>query len=1146
MFALTDSAQSTQSSIIFSIFAKKTPKLKLSELLSLYRGKKTEQILDLLESKKKIYLKGLVGSSFSLYAAAVAEQKKGFHLIVLPDKESAAYLYNDLESLFEDVGVEYHCKKVMFYPSAYKRPYETDHPDSANLLSRTEVISRINSGTKDLILVSFSEALSEKVVSKKYVSEHTIMLHEEAEMEQDHLLEKLVNMGFSRVDFVVEPGQFALRGGLMDIFSYAFDHPYRIEFFGDEIESIRTFDPASQLSIKKLKTAKILPNLQRNEIVEKRSSFIKILPPTAVVWLQSPDFITEKLNLGFQKALKFYEELKGEVKHLHPSELFQSGAEFQEQVELHKQILTQVKGEQSPQLIYNTQPQPHFNKQFDMLLQNMKENLALGLKTILVSDSEKQLNRLDQIFDDLQPQQDVKLYQRLEIGLHQGYIDEELGIAVYTDHQIFDRYQRFRLREGFAAREIITLKELYDLTKGDFVTHIDHGVGRFDGLQKIVNNGKEQEVIRLIYKNEDLLYVNIHSLHRISKYSGKDGAEPKLHKIGSPAWKTLKNNTKSKVKDIAKELIKLYAERKAKPGFAFSPDTYLQTELEASFIYEDTPDQVKSTMDVKADMESDSPMDRLVCGDVGFGKTEIAIRAAFKAVAESKQVAVLVPTTILAFQHYKTFKDRLKDFPARVEYISRFLPQKKVTSVLQDLRDGKVDILIGTHKIVGKDVKFKDLGLLIVDEEQKFGVSIKEKLKNIKVNVDTLTLTATPIPRTLQFSLMGARDLSVINTPPPNRQPVLTEVRPFSEEIIRDAISYEVSRRGQVFFVHNRVQNIQEVAALIHRYVPDVKVAIVHGQMDGHKIEKTMLDFIEGDYDVLLATKIIESGLDIPNVNTIIINEANHYGLSELHQMRGRVGRSNKKAFCYLLAPPDLSLTDDARKRLRAIEEFSNLGSGFNIAMRDLDIRGAGNILGAEQSGFISDIGFEMYQKILDEALQELKDVDSTELRTTENPSDFITECQVDTDLDALIPDDYVENVAERLSLYKELSQIISEEKLQFFALGLKDRFGALPESVENLIKSIRIKWLGKELGFEMLRMKGGYLYAYFITNQESQFYAGNYFNRMLQFIQSKHDCKMREKDGKLSLIFSHVNSVDATIQILHELKVQLIPEKTY
>jgi len=1118
--------------------------LDIQHLFSKYQELYGETFLHLNHKQKEIRLHGLYGASMSLFIASEYEKNKGFQVLVLPDKESAAYIYNDLENLLNDVGLEYHRKKVMFYPSAYKRPYETDHPDNANLLSRTEVIARLNSGTKDLILVSFPEALSEKIVSKKYVSSNTIMIREEVEVDQDQLIEKLANLGFERVDFVVEPGQFALRGGLMDVFSFAYDHPYRLEFFGDEIESIRTFDPASQLSVKKLKTAKILPNLQRKEIAEKRSSFFQLLPSNAKLWIKNQGLVLDKLNHGFKIAEKHFEELSGELNHLKPQQLFISGKDFEEDTHAFTQITVDADSSKAD-LSFNISPQPHFNKQFDLLLQDLKKNDEEDIETIIVSESDRQLVRLQQIFEDIDPETEKHPYKGLKIGLHQGFIDKDAKIAVYTDHQIFDRYQRFRLREGFGGKEVITLKELYDLRKGDYVTHIDHGVGQYDGLEKIVNDGKEQEVIRLIYKNNDLLYVNIHSLHRIAKYSGKDGTSPKLNKIGSPAWKNLKNKTKKRVKDIAEELIKLYAERKSQPGFAFMPDTYLQTELEASFIYEDTPDQEKATTDVKTDMQADYPMDRLICGDVGFGKTEIAIRAAFKAVTDSKQVAVLVPTTILAYQHFKTFSERLADFPARVEYISRFRSRKKITQVLTDLEEGKVDILIGTHKIVGKDVKFKDLGLLVIDEEQKFGVSIKEKLKQIKVNVDTLTLTATPIPRTLQFSLMGARDLSVINTPPPNRQPVLTEVRAFSEEIIRDAIHYEVSRRGQVFFVHNRVQNIMEVAGMIQKFVPDVKIAIAHGQMDGAKLEKTMLDFIEGDYDVLLATKIIESGLDIPNVNTIIINEANHYGLSELHQMRGRVGRSNKKAFCYLLAPPQMALTEEARKRLQAIEEFSSLGSGFNIAMRDLDIRGAGNILGAEQSGFISDIGFEMYQKILDEALQELKAKEFEEQNISHKPSEFVSECQLDTDLNALFPDDYIENIGERLSLYKELSQIDTEDNLLHFQRSLEDRFGKLPQAAHNLIESIRIKWLGKELGFEMIRVKNNILYAYFINNQESPFYSGEYFGKLLTSIQSNPKCKLREKDGQLSLIFKDIKTIGQAQKLLNSIKDSVLVTET-
>ena len=789
-------------------------------------------------------------------------------------------------------------------------------------------------------------------------------------------------------------------------------------------------------------------------------------------------------------------------------------------------------------LHFNTTPQPSFNKNFDLLLANLAENSESGITNIILADNPKQVERLQSIFEDIRGNRgktgDLD-FLPLNLSLHEGFIDKDLKLACYTDHQIFERYHKFRIKESYSSKQALTIKEIYDLQPGDYVTHIDHGIGRYDGLEKIENNGRQQEAIRLIYQNQDILYVSIHSLHRITKYTGKEGAVPSLNRLGSNVWNKLKSKTKQRVKDIAKDLIKLYAERKAADGFRFSPDTYLQNELEASFIYEDTPDQVKTTQDVKKDMEESYPMDRLVCGDVGFGKTEIAIRAAFKAVTDSKQVAVLVPTTILALQHYKTFRDRLGEFPCRVDYINRFKSAKEQHKTLKDLVDGKIDILIGTHRIVSKDVMFKNLGLLVIDEEQKFGVSTKEKLKQMKVNVDSLTLTATPIPRTLQFSLMGARDLSIINTPPPNRYPIQTEIHPFGEEIIRDAISYEISRGGQAFVVNNRVQNILEVAGLIQRMVPDARIAIGHGQMDGHKLENIMLDFIEGRYDVLVATTIIESGLDIPNVNTIIINDAQNYGLSDLHQLRGRVGRSNRKAFCYLLAPPLSVLTDEARKRLKAIEEFSEIGSGFNIAMRDLDIRGAGNILGAEQSGFISEIGFEMYHKILDEAIQELKASDFSELYRNEIQRDFVRECQIETDLEILLPDSYIGSITERLSLYKELDNIEGEENLMKFQDKLIDRFGTVPPQTQELIHTIRLRWLAKELGIEKLVLKNGMMVCYFVSNQESAYYQTDVFSAVLRFVQANPTtCRMKESNDKLTLTFQNIVSILGALDILH------------
>lgn len=1105
-----------------------------------------QELFQALEKNENTHLSGLFTSAVSLYASTLYVESGQSMLFILPDKEQAAYVFNDLENLLNDGGISADKKNVLFFPASYKRPYEIDHINNANVLTRSEVFLRLANSTKRFILVSFPEALAEKVSDKKHLVSKTLHFKTGNEYAIDVLIEKLVGYKFKRVDFVVEPGEFALRGGLIDIFSYSNELPYRLEFFGDDLESIREFDPESQLSVRKHASVKLMPNVLDYDMIEARTAIFDLLPKSTSIWLEKKDLLADSFADSFEKATHHYEALVSPLKHLKPVDLYLDKAYFLSELEHFAvfQFGTSTHKNPTNEIKFDIEPQPHFNKQFDLLAENLKGYRQKGYQNLILAESDKQLNRLQQIFTDagLCPEKsETKLFEGIQIAVQNGFIDHQLKIVCYTDHQIFDRYRRFKIRERFGGKEAFTLKEIYNLQKGDFVTHVDHGIGRYDGLQKIVNDGVEQEVIRLIYANEDLLYVNIHSLHRISKYSGKDGAVPKINKIGSPVWNKLKAKTKSRVKDIAKDLIKLYAERKGKAGFEFTPDTYLQTELEASFIYEDTPDQLKATNDVKADMEMLNPMDRLVCGDVGFGKTEIAIRAAFKAVADSKQVAVLVPTTILAFQHFKTFSERLADFPARVEYISRFRSTKDVHAILRDLKEGKVDILIGTHKLVGKDVQFKDLGLLIVDEEQKFGVAIKEKLKQFKVNVDTLMLSATPIPRTLQFSLMGARDLSIINTPPPNRQPVLTELTSFNEALIRDAIMYEVSRSGQVFFVHNRVQNIQEVAGLIQRYVPDVKIAIAHGQMEGRKLEKVMMGFMEGDYDVLIATKIIESGLDISNVNTIFINEAHHYGLSELHQLRGRVGRSNKKAFCYLLSPPLIALTDEARKRLQAIEEFSSLGSGFNIAMRDLDIRGAGNILGGEQSGFISDIGFEMYHKILDEALQELKETDYKDLYLDEKPRDFVSDCTLETDLEILIPDDYIEQVAERLSLYKDMTQIQEEEALQFFAIGLEDRFGKLPKPVLELIDSVRLRWIGKALAMENIRLKGNSMYVFFVSNPESIFYGSEQFGQILGHIQSHPGCcELREKNQKLSLRFSEIYSVKDALAKLQALKSAL------
>ena len=1088
----------------------------------------------------RLHLRGLIGSSRSLVTAAVFEETALTHLVLLPDRESAAYFFNDLQQILGD--------RVFFFPSSFKRGFQTGIKDNQGLLSRTEVLNQLSGRARKFIVVSYPEAVSEKVVNKKYLEKNTLKLSVGEQVNMDFILDLLVEYEFERADFVAEPGQFSLRGGLIDVYSFSSDHPFRIEFAGDKVGTIRTFDPSSQLSIQKMQEISIVPDIRVN--ANKKIAYESIfafLPEKAVIWLDDAASMAHLMEKQPDSELL-----------VHGSEFLKSLLDYTT-LEFGQQFYFKT----GQPVVFNTAPQPSFNKNFDLLMQDLQKNAENGFTNFLLADNPKQAERLQSIFEDItskktgeslsagypspvtsheSPVTRHALSATFNFSLHEGFLDKDLKIACYTDHQIFERYHKFHLREGYTAKEALTLKDLYDLRPGDFVTHIDHGVGRFDGLEKIINNGKEQEAIRLIYKNEDLLYVSIHSLHRISKYIGKEGTAPVMNRLGSDVWNKLKNKTKSRVKDIAKELIKLYAERRATTGLACMPDTYLQTELEASFIYEDTPDQIKATIDVKKDLEETYPMDRLICGDVGFGKTEIAIRAAFKVVTESKQVAVLVPTTILALQHYKTFADRLKAFPCRVDYINRFKSAKEQKQLLIDLEDGKIDILIGTHRLLSKDIQFRDLGLLIVDEEQKFGVGAKEKMKMLRVNVDTLTLTATPIPRTLQFSLMGARDLSIINTPPPNRYPVQTEIHPFGEEVIKEAITYEVQRGGQVFFVTTRVMNIMDISVMVQRMVPGVKVAVAHGQMEGHKLEKVMLDFIEGEYDVLIATTIIESGLDISNVNTIIINDAHHYGLSDLHQLRGRVGRSNKKAFCYLLAPPMSSLTDEARKRLRAIEEFADLGSGFNIAMRDLDIRGAGNILGAEQSGFISEIGYEMYQKILDEALLELKETDFKDLFPTDTPATYVRECVIETDLEILIPDYYITNITERLNLYKELDSIENEENLMWFMERMIDRFGPIPKQTETLLHTIRLRWLARSIGFEKLVLRNQRLTAYFVSNPESAYFQSAQFTSILECMKTNPaGYKMTEDKNRLFMTFRDVPGINEALARLEPFQISKV-----
>ncbi|MCF8236435.1 MAG: transcription-repair coupling factor [Bacteroidales bacterium] len=1116
--------------------------LDLKDFLQAYKSDpRTQSVLQQIgDPAKRFGIRGLIGSSRSLLAAAVFELASQNHLFILPEKEIAAYFYNDLENLFGEGGADFARKRILFFPTSYKRPYEIEKLDNTNVLLRTEVLNRIGSTKRKTAVVTYPEALCEKVITRQFLSQNTLKLKSGEKISFDFAIELLTEYEFERVDFVVEPGQFSVRGGIIDIFPFSNDYPFRIEFFGDEVDSIRTFDPVSQLSKYKVERITIIPNVQDRSIRESRQSFLEYLPKNTLIWVDDPDFILDQIHNENEKARGAYQALEEIHKVNPPEELFNSGEDFYRNLLNYKLIEfgKHFHFSNLPVIEYDIAPQPSFNKNFELLIKDLKEKTSNRFRNIFFSGNPRQIERIYTILGDIESGVEERIdFSPILVALHEGFIDLGQKLACYTDHQIFERHHRFRLKDSFKSKEAITLKELYDLQPGDYVTHIDHGVGRFDGLEKIDVRGKEQEAIRLTYKNNDLLYISIHSLHRIAKYVGKEGREPQLNKLGTNAWNNLKSRTKKKVKDIARDLIELYAKRRASQGHPYSPDTYLQHELEASFIYEDTPDQVKATRDVKKDLEEEFPMDRLICGDVGFGKTEVAIRTAFKVVSESKQVAVLVPTTILALQHFTTFSERLGDFPVNIDYLNRFKSTARQKETLKKLAAGEIDILIGTHRLLSKDIEFKDLGLLIIDEEQKFGVAAKEKLRNIKVNVDTLTLTATPIPRTLQFSMMGARDLSIINTPPPNRYPVQTEVRAFGEDVIRDGIMYELQRGGQVFFVHNRVQNIKDVRFMLEQFVPDVSVAVAHGQMEGQKLERIMLDFIKGRYDVLLATTIIESGLDIPNVNTIFINDAQNYGLSDLHQLRGRVGRSNKKAFCYLLAPPLSTLTTEARKRLRAIEEFADLGSGFNIAMRDLDIRGAGNILGAEQSGFISEIGFEMYQKILDEAINELKETEFKEVFKEKKEEDLVRDCQIETDMEILLPDDYVSSISVRLSLYKELDSTETEENLMKFQDMLIDRFGPVPPQTVELINTIRLRWKARRLGFEKLILRNEKMTGYFISDQESPYYQSGIFTAVLQFVQQNpRSIRMREAKDKLSLTFPDIKTVYDALHTLQPL----------
>jgi transcription-repair coupling factor (superfamily II helicase) len=1095
------------------------------------------KLIDAINSDKSenFHVEGLSGSSRSMILSLVFHKTQTTHVVVIPEKEDAAYFYNDLVSLLGE-------ESVFFFPSTYKRSVQYEQTEPANIVLRTEVLNYLASGKRKGIVVTYPESVMEKVVSSKNLKKNTFNINKGDKISLEFLEEMLHEYNFTRTDFVYEPGQYSIRGSIADVFSYSADLPFRIDFFGEEVETIRSFNTDDQLSVSIHKQISIIPNIQDISIEEINDSFTDFLPPSSLIWIEDPEYIREKINnIYFQTTQR---EDSGQIAD--KKEIVMTGTRFLEDCKKFQMIEfgRHSRVEPESRFEFHTEPQPVFNKNFELLAEKLLTNNAEGYTTYIISESDTQIERLREIFSEINPETH---FIPLLINLHGGYTDHDLKISIYTDHQIFDRYHKFRIRGYFTKKESISVKELTGLNPGDYVVHIDHGIGKFGGLEKIEVNGKIQEAIKLVYRDNDILYVGIHSLYRISKYKGKDNSEPKIYKLGSGAWQKLKQATKSRVKDIAKDLILLYAKRMASPGYSFSPDSYLQRELEASFIYEDTPDQLSASNAVKVDMEAEHPMDRLVCGDVGFGKTEIAIRAAFKSTADSKQTAVLVPTTILALQHYKTFSSRLKGFPCNIEYISRHKKPAEQKKILAQLSEGKIDIIIGTHKLVGQDVKFKDLGLLVIDEEQRFGVSVKEKLKKIKSNVDTLTLTATPIPRTLQFSLMGARDLSIINTPPPNRMPIVTELHGFNEEIIKEGIEYEVSRNGQVFFIHNRVENIKLIEAQINRICPNVKTAIVHGQMDGKHVENVMYDFIQGDYDVLLATTIIESGLDIPNANTIFINDAHHFGLSELHQLRGRVGRSNKKAFCYLLAPPLSTLTHEARRRLKAIEEFSELGSGFNIAMQDLDIRGSGNLLGGEQSGFIADVGFETYQRILNEALIELREGDVNGTSASEETvslqkrpaiqKTFISDFQIDTDLEIMFPDEYVSNISERIRLYKELNEIDSEEALSSFEKRLIDRFGVIPPPAQALLDIVRIKWIAIKIGIEKILLKNNLLIAYFISDQNSSFYRSSLFVSIMNYVNKKQrQMNMKQKASKLSLTINEVRSVKSAIRVLNEI----------
>jgi transcription-repair coupling factor (superfamily II helicase) len=1102
-----------------------------------------------MPSPKPLRLTQLYGSASQFVVAAtyIHPGAAGMnHLVILNDAEEAAYFHNTLENLTKAID-------LFYFPSSFKNRKNYRLLNSSHVMLRTEALTRFSHEGNKRIMVTYPEALFEKVVLPATLSKHIIRIKTNDTLDVNSLMEQFVGYGFERTDFVYQPGQFAMRGGILDIYSFGNDKPYRVELFGNDVDSIRIFDPETQLSERKLLQVTIIPNVETQFEDGEKISMLNYLPENTMVWIRDRQFFHDSLVNQEEDLALFFERNQespvseseeGEEKLQVRASDFETADNLMRQ--LQQRILIEMGGQAQDQLkeeerSFHTREQPAFNRKFDMLINDLKAHDKRLYSVFLFAENPKQLERLHSIFTDLKAEIQ---FTPVPTAIHEGFIDEDLKVVCYTDHQIFQRYHKYKVKQAYNKNKALTLRALRELQPGDYVVHIDHGIGVFSGLQKIESNGRTQEAVRLLYKDSDILYVNINSLHKISKYTGKEGHVPKVNKLGSDAWQKLKEKTKTKVKEIAFDLIKLYAQRKAQQGFLHAPDNYMQLELESSFLYEDTPDQGRAIADVKKDMEAPHPMDRLVCGDVGFGKTEIAVRAAFKTCLDGKQAAILVPTTILAYQHYKTFSQRLKDFPVTVDFVNRFKSTKEKKETLKKLEEGKIDIIIGTHALIGKEVKFKDLGLLVIDEEQKFGVGHKEKIKTLKTTVDCLTLTATPIPRTLQFSLMGARDLSIINTPPPNRQPIQTEVHGFNEDFIRDAIYFETERGGQVFFIHNRVQNIMEMAAMIRGLCPDLSVGVAHGQLEGFELEQRILDFIDRKYDVLVCTNIVESGVDIANVNTIIVNNAHQFGLSDLHQLRGRAGRSNKKAFCYLLAPSMATLPTDSRKRLQTLEQFSDLGSGFQIAMRDLDIRGAGNLLGGEQSGFLVEIGFEMYQKVLDEAIRELKRTSFRELFKDEiqKQDDFVHDCTIDTDLEILIPDRYVENTAERLSLYSRLDNCRDEEDLKSFHQEMEDRFGPIPQSVEDLFTTVRCRKMAVEIGFERMVLKDDTLRCYFVNNPDSPYFESPVFNALLHYVQTRTNKARLKQTGKnFMLIVDDIRTMEDLYRFLLDMRTTIV-----